>query len=351
MKNLMLAALVTVVLGSASGASAQDAEPTAEQIRTAAEAFDQGRAAYKSGAYVQAAEAFELADHNAPDATALEQALRARDKAGQLDRAATLAALALERHPDKSSLAELARSVIERADDQLHKVRVTCDAPCSLAIDNKIVHGARSTDRVIYLEPGTRSVSAGWQEGGSAAEEVTAAAGGASKVEFLDPGPPTSSQPEGELGSSGPDEYGIGADRKAQAKGGGWSPAVFWTGVGLTVVAGGVTAWSGVDTVNDPGVDRVRDECRGLGEDCELYQQGRDKQARTNVLAGVTAGLGVVTILVGAFATDWSGGKAATVGDDRAARRRSKGFRAAGVELEPWLTLDRGATLGASGRF
>ena len=102
MKGLFSIAAVAVFLHVAGHAIAAEeaVESTPAQVRTAAEAFDRGREAYKSEEYVEAAEQFESADANAPSAAALELAIRARDKAGQLDRAATLAALALVRHPD-----------------------------------------------------------------------------------------------------------------------------------------------------------------------------------------------------------------------------------------------------------
>ncbi len=86
----------------------------------------------------------------------------------------------------------------------------------------------------------------------------------------------------------------------------GWSPIVFWSAVGATAVVSGITIWSGVDTQNNPGPSRVRDECKDSS--CALYQEGLNKQRRTNILLGVTGGFGVATVLIGAFATDWSFG-------------------------------------------
>ena len=93
MNYLLRAAGVATVLAVAGVAGAQDSAPTAEQIKAAAAEFDQGRQAYRSKDYVEAAEHFEAADRSAPSARTLDLAIRSRDKAGQLDRAATLAAL------------------------------------------------------------------------------------------------------------------------------------------------------------------------------------------------------------------------------------------------------------------
>jgi hypothetical protein len=117
---------------------------------------------------------------------------------------------------------------------------------------------------------------------------------------------------------------------------------VFFVGAGLTAVLGGVTVWSGIDTVKNPGADRVKDECGTQGESCALYQQGRSKQRRTNVLIGVTAGVGVATALIGVLATDWSGGKKSHEAVANRLRPR--------VDVAPWASLDGGG-LQAVGRF
>ena len=69
---------------------------------------------------------------------------------------------------------------------------------------------------------------------------------------------------------------------------------------------GGTTIWSGIDTINNPGADAVREECAGQGEECELYQEGQSKELRTNALIGATAGVAAVTLVL-AIVTDWDG--------------------------------------------
>jgi hypothetical protein len=352
MKRLMRVALAAAVFGMANGVWAQPNEPTAEQIRMAAAEFDEGKAAFKSGDYVEAAEHFEKADANAPSAAAIELAIRSRDRAGQLDRAATLAALAAARHTDKEPLQQFARTVLERAARELHKAAVSCDTPCDLAVDTKIVHGPPAAERVVYLSQGPHVLKAGWPEGRSATERVSATAGGDSAISFNEP--PTTAPAEEDPdpvseGGTDPFEADPAGDAGVEdAPKSGWSPAVFWVGLGLTGVATVVTAWSGIDTVNSPGVDAVQDQCVNQGESCELYQEGRSKQARTNVLLGVTAGLGVATIIIGAFATDWSGDKPAEL---EAAGKRMRRVSVGSLQVEPWVEIGSGATLGASGRF
>jgi len=312
----------------------------------AAEAFDHGREAYKAEDYVEAAEQFEKADSNAPSPAAIELAIRARDKAGELARAATLLALALKRYPDDQNLPKLSPDLFKRAGTTLFELTATCDTPCELTVGGKLVHGAPDTQRVLYTAPGALTVRAGWSDNRSDSKQIQGDAGSRGEVTFVAPTtaaaksmaeepadptpvpatPPPGQQDEGARNSSG------------------WSPTVFFVGAGLTAVLGGVTVWSGIDTVNNPGAERVKEECGNQGEGCALYQEGVSKQRRTNILVGVTAGVGVGTLLIGLLATDWSSGKQKPAEDSTAIRLHPR------VAVAPWASLDGGG-LQAVGRF
>lgn len=347
--------VLALCLSVGSLAHAQDAgsEPTPAQVRTAAEAFDKGREAYKAEDYVEAAEQFERADNNAPSAAALELAVRSRDRAGELDRAATLLALGLKRYPDQESLVKISSDLSKRASATLFQLTANCDMPCELTVGGKLVHGAPDTQRVLYLQPGKFTLRAGWSDDRNDSKRVEAEAGGHGEVYFVAPpspaaksmskepdepvtAPPAASQPDRDEGTK---------------KSGGWSPMVFYVGAGLTAVLGGVTIWSGVDTLKNPGksaVDRACDKTRPdfSQDNCtSLYNEGHSHQTRTNALIGVTAGVGVATALVGILATDWGGNKpSATEAEKSAHRARSR------VSVVPWASLDGGG-LFASGRF
>jgi len=347
MRAALRISLLALVIGAGSTAHAQDAasEPTPAQVRVAAEAFDKGREAYKAEDYVEAAEQFEKADSNAPSPAALELAIRARDKAGELDRASTLMSLALKRHPDDENLLKIASDLSKRARATLYELTTNCDSPCDLTVGGKSVHGAPDTQRLLYILPGTLTVRAGWSDNRSDSKQVQAEAGGKGEVTFVAPSTPAAknmaeepTEPVAAAPAPAPPS-GDAADKKSS----GWSPMVFYVGAGLTAVLGGITVWSGLDTVNNPGTDRVKNECGTQGESCALYQEGLSKQRRTNVLIGVTAGVGVGTLLVGLLATDWGGSKKPA--EDKAA------FRARPhVAVAPWASLDGGG-LQAIGRF
>ncbi len=349
MRAALRISVLALMLSAGSMAHAQEgsSEASPAQVRVAAEAFDKGREAYKAEDYVEAAEQFEKADSNAPSPAALELAIRARDKAGELDRAATLMSLALKRHPGDENLIKIASDLSKRANATLYELTANCDQPCDLTVGGKIVHGGPERQRLLYILPGALTVRAGWSDNRSDSKQVQAEAGSKGEVNFIVPPAAAAegiSQAPNEPVTAAPvvpvgDQLDAGASKKSS----GWSPTVFYVGAGLTAVLGGITVWSGLDTVNNPGTDRVKKECGTQGESCALYQEGLSKQRRTNVLIGVTAGVGVGTVLIGVLATDWSGGKRPTEEKARLKLRPRVG-------VAPWVSLDGGG-LQAVGRF
>ncbi len=334
--------LAALLIGSAaSPVAAQTAasEPTPEQVRAAAEAFDLGRQSYKDGRFAEAAEQFERADASAPNATALELAIRARDKAGDLDRAGTLAALALSLYPNDENISKIAPDVIERAKSELYELTVTCSEPCEITDGNKVVHGSAAARRTLFLSAGMHNLRAGFGEGRAFSKPVEATTGASGTVEFS---LATSDAPVPEVAPAPPppEPENADADRGTQKEHHGLSPIVFWAGVGATGVAGIVTIWSGVDTINNPGADKVKAECAAGDENCKYYKDGRAAQARTNVLIGVTSALGVATAAVGLFAIDW--GKSSHGATEQG---RVK------PHLTPYVGWANGPALGARGAF
>jgi hypothetical protein len=348
MKAVLCALSAALMIGLTAPAYAQEdgAEPTPAQVRAAAEAFDRGREAYKAEEFVAAAEQFEIADANAPRPNTIELAIRSRDKAGQLDRAATLSALGLARYPDDANVAKVAKPILERAKPELYEVTVRCSAPCDLVAGGKLVHGARSAEHTLYLLPGKQVIRAGFDDKRSVSKTVEAAKGEAIVLDFDEPPAATTPDP-----GAAPEKDPVLEDPEPkQEKRSGWSPVVFWTGVALTGVAAGVTVWSGIDTQNNPGPDKVREKCAGLGESCAEYQEGLDNQRRTNIMLGVTSAVGVATALVGILATDWSGGsKEAAVSRSQVPRKLNRNVQA--VRIQPFVGYENGALIGAFGRF
>jgi len=316
--------------------------PLAADVKKAAEAFDRGREAFRAENYVEAAEHFEAADAYAASAASLRLAIAARKEAGQLDRALSLAALALATYPDDQTVVTEARAVIDEHQAEFGLIEVGCDEPCELLLDGKLVHGPPSLAHTVYVSPGSYQVQASWSEDRTDEETVTAVAADRvavqltapelEPVEMPPPPPPAETQPE---------EAAEDEERH------GWSPAVFWTGLGATLVGVGVTTGLGINAINNPGPDAVRDGCAAGEYDCELYQQGLANQTAANVAGGITAAVGVFTI-VAAIATDWGGKRKKKQEPDPSA---GWSVRSGAFTLRPTLDIGSGATLGAAGTF
>ena len=351
MKNLLCVVALAALLGSAHSALAQ----SADDVKRAGEEFSAGKSAYQDGDYAAAAEHFEAADDIAPNAGALRAAMASRNKAGQLDRAATLAEVALERHPDDSRLAGEALEILETARQELYRVVVSCNPKCSLVIEGSLVHGPPARERVIYLAPGSHEINASWQgKKGTSSQFVEAEMGGEGEVEIEPPAPAPEDAAAADAGNETDEEFdkyvedefrnddfsSDTAEDKTKKKAKGLPPGVFVLGVGTTAVLGGVTIWSGIDTLNNPGKDEVTNNCEDT--DCEQYQDGLHHQRRTNVLIGATSIVGAATIVIGVVGTNWKG------------KRRSVASRAGKPgrpTVGPWATVGRGAMVGARGRF
>ncbi len=353
MRRVLSAAITAAMLSLSTAAVAQ--APSAEDIKAAGAEFDLGRRAYKSKEYGEAAEHFTAADGHAPSAAALELAIRSRDRQGKLDRAATLAALALARHPDKADLQKMSEKIIKKATEELHRLTVRCDVKCDVVVNTRLIHGGPRAERDVFLAPGDYKVRAGWTLDRTETKQATAEVGGSSELTFTQPPEPLKEEDEDE--DEDEDEPRAAAPPATPVDTGpteppsGWHPAVFWVGLVATAGIGGATIWSGVDTKNNPGKARVRAECiddQGRPvftppTDCPAYRDGKDAEARTNILIGATAGVGALTVLVGAFLTNWQGD-----GDKAAKAARPKTAKRG---VEPWIGVGNGALVGATGRF
>jgi hypothetical protein len=352
MREALPIAVIAVTLMGGGRAFAQTArEATPAAVRAAADAFDRGREAYKSGDPVVAAEAFELADSKAASPVALEYAIRSRDKAGQLDRAATLAALAKALYPGEPALLRLSEEVLARTRPDSYEVRVTCSEPCDLVVDGKLVHGPASIERVVFVVEGEHTLRAGFPRDRSDSKTLLATPGQQGEAHFDAPAEHRSASAPSRARANEPvaaraasDDPALSEGQAAEERSSGLPPAVFWVGASVTTVLGGIALWSGLDTVKNPGEDKVREACRNNQPDCrDLYEDGRKRQDRTNLLLGVTGGVGIATILVGAMLTNWS---------DTSERPQAGALRArerAGVE--PFISLGNAALVGAEGRF
>jgi hypothetical protein len=307
--------------------------PDADHLKAAADEFDAGRRAFKNGQFENAAVYFENADRDAPSPEALQSAIRARKDAGQAARALTLAAWGTSRYPNEKPFGDYVRGLFTELERNVYKVSIGCTPDCSLIVDSKVMPFGETAAATLYLEPGSHSVTAGWSSNRTKAADVTAVAAGSTRLTFaapsekvIDAATPQAPSPSGEL--------------PAQEQKGGLPSTVFWVGLGATAVLGGVTIWSGIDTVNNPGSDEVTTKCAGRGTDCPEYQEGLSHERRTNILIASTGVVGVTTAVIGLFFTKW--------GTDSHSDGKSD---KTGAAVFPVVGFHDGASIGAVGRF
>jgi len=241
----------------------------------------------------------------------------------------------LARFPNDKSLVETARQVIEDAQKSLYEVSVTCSPECTLVVDNKLMPFSETPRAVVYLDPGSHTLVAGWPRDRHVSRKIDATSGAATRLDLEAPPEAPVAVAPATLPEK-PPASAIEPHKNPILEKSGLPPAVFFTGVGVTALLGGITIWSGIDTENNPGVDAVKQSCRDTS--CALYQQGLDHQRRTNVLLGATVGAGLLTGIVGLFFTKWG----------QESQEKDSGSEA---NITPLFGVARGVTVGAVGRF
>ncbi len=281
----------------------------------AADAYDQGTSAYLSERYELAAHWFERAYRLVPTSTALRQAVRAHDKAGNSIRAANLALRLRDEYPSDERSEKVAAAVISSVEPMSVLVRAECEMDCTLEIDGALVQHP-----TFFVTPDVEHSLKATFDNGETSTFVQGAAGSIKKVTLLAPAPPP-------------------------------APPVprwaFFSSLGATVALGAVTAWSGVNA--NKGVSAFESAARSASspginnggsptpeeQAQSLLEEGKAKERRTNILIGVTAGMAVTTAVLGVF-TNWKG----------------ESRDAASKRIEPSIGVSRnGGALTIKGRF
>jgi hypothetical protein len=289
---------ILVVAGSLSGPGDVCAgepgrpAPTKEQAAIAGNKFREGELFFAKHDYPRAAKLFEEAYSIAPHPDALLNAIDARERAGELLVAARLCERLRKDYPTDRNATEEVAERIARLTPKLGRLELVVHPGVSaVKVDNEPIPlavaaqaGALPT-AVWWVDPGDHAVSATTAKG-PLQRSLNVVAGAKQSVvleaQTTAPPPPIAPPPPPPADDGKP-----------------LHPAVFFVGLGLTAGAGGVLAWSGVDTLG------AYDDYEAAPTQSAL-DDGRSRQLRTNVLIGVTAGLGVATAAVGIFATEWS---------------------------------------------
>ena len=288
-RRVLAVALCGFLVCPASAAAQEEeteaSEPAAEEeavpnTAAAAEAYDRGSAFYLNGDYARAAQWFETAYRLAPAAPALVQALRAQVRTGHMIRAANLALRLRGLHGDDADARALAEEVLAENGADFVLLVVTCEG-CQLEVSGRVWSYPSA-----YLTPNTEHDVTVSRDGARQRHTLRGRPG--QRIELGAP-----STDAGEEAARPPPPSSPGRDSS------GLTPWVFAVSLGLTVASAGVLIWSGVDTLD--GVDAFNAMPTPEG-----FEEGQDKELRTNVLIGITAGLGLVSLLF-AILTDWDG--------------------------------------------
>jgi tetratricopeptide (TPR) repeat protein len=277
----LLGALCALALTSLAWLGRASAEETG--MVAAANAYSQAQQAELKGDHDRAAELFELADRIAPTPEALRSATRARMAAGQLALAADDAELLLVRDPDDDASRELAEEVLAKARPELTRYTFQCSDPCTVVVDGSVTMAAPELTQVVYLAPGTHDLALGFEGDAMHRVKLTGSASEARTIKVARPAPPP------KVAYS--DEEFAQPVKETRS---GLSPAYFWTGAALTVVAGGLTLWSGLDLMNAKD-DFEKNPSRAKFDD------GESKDMRTTVLLAATGALAVSTVTLAFF--------------------------------------------------
>jgi hypothetical protein len=277
------------------------AEPAgAQDLAGAANAFSRAQKADLSGDHDTAAELYELADSLAPTPEALRSALRARKSAGQLASAATLAERLLHRYPSDKRSKDLAEATLEEAKRKLARIEVHCKPKgCGVVVDGAAASAEVTENHVVFLEPGKHEVNAAFGPDRATPKVTQAKAGDRTSFNFEAPAASTSPRFTDVGGKSGVNVSTDAAADRGTKPHRGLSPWIFATGAAVTAGLGAATVWSGLDVMS------AHDAYRGR-ETLGAYEDGVNKERRTNVLVGATVTAGLTTIVL-AYFTRWSG--------------------------------------------
>lgn len=282
------AALFAQLVFFAAPASAADGQ----SIEAASKLFERGEDQQRRGDFKGAAASFARADELVPDAAALEAALRASVLADDAVLGMTLAERA-GRSPPPARLNRVIESARTKFAKRVGRLRVRC-AACTATVDAQPMDV--TTPR--WLSPGDHEVVI-QAAGRSDRRTLRIDAGSSTDVVPIEgPGTPTQQEIAASTSTSKlPSPREEPAATAAPASG--LSPVWFWVALGTTAAAGGVTIASAVDTTSKYDAFKQRPSSSAA-------DSGKAAETRTNVLAGVTAALGLVTAGVGLFAVRWS---------------------------------------------
>lgn len=277
-----------------------------DDVAKAAKAYRQAQQAELSEEYALASDLYELADQLAPSPEALRGAVRMALAAERWAVAAEQALALQRRYPDEKKSAELASQTLERTRPLLTEVSVDCGGvDCTVLVDGKTARLEPAAKHVVFVTAGEHDLAGGYPNGTSQKVSIVAQAGGSKDLTFTPPviepkaAPPPATEPAKTSEDRGPTDD---APRKREKKKlGRLSPWFFGVGTVATLGLAAGTIVSGLQA------QKAGDDFDEGGRTQELYDEANKLEVQTNILFGVTAAVGVTTIVFAIF-TDWKRG-------------------------------------------
>jgi hypothetical protein len=259
----------------------------------AAQQFNEGSSAFDRGDFKHAADAFELAYRLAPHVDSLWNAARARQRAGDLPHAATLYARYLREAPADARDRNVATAQLGSLAARLGCIEVHGRDIEQLTVDEQSIE-----ERIVYVSPGAHVVAA-TVAGALLQQTPQLAAGAVVSLVFEAPAAVIPPEPRD---APRPDDLTVQARPPPTSRPSSVSPWLVGAGGVLTGVAVAATIASGLSTLSALDAFNARPTASNLAA-------GQSMQARTNVLLGVSVGLGVMTTATAIWLVDWRGGR------------------------------------------
>lgn len=282
---------------------------TAEDRREAAKDFAEGDRAFKDGDFRHAAESYERAYQRVPHYSALWNAARSWDHAGEPARAANLYSRYLREAPPRARDRNSAQRLLRALSNRLARLEIHATDVSDVHVDDAPVDAPS-----VYVTPGAHVVAGKTSDGTVVRQSSDVQAGDVVSISLVPsaagatasvaPAPPTTSAPGPGAAPSAttpaPDESE--QEQAPSSSSRHWSPVFVYFGGAVTLALGGITIWSGLDTMQQKDTFDKNPTQSNL-------DSGKSKEMRTNVLIGATAAVGVVTGVTALFLIDWKGNR------------------------------------------
>jgi hypothetical protein len=260
-------------------ARADSTETSIEDRRQAAADFSEGDQAFKDGDYRHAAESYERAYARVPHYSALWNAARSWHRTGELARAANLYARYLREAPPTTRDRNLAQSAMNELAERLARIQIQ-----SADVKDIQVDGQPAALETVFVTPGQHVIAGRSRDGRPVRETKTVAAGDVVSVALVVP--------------QAPEARTVVEPPPAEVSRRGVPPVVVYVGGAAALALTGVTVWSGIDTLQQ------KDSFDKNPTQTNL-DAGREKELRTNVLIGASAGMAALTALTAIFFVRW----------------------------------------------